>query len=282
MGLQGRLQDAMKEIERLKTSGTGTGAVKVPTAEVFKVSGRQRVLSPDEREELKSNLAKHPLIHPIVVRPKSDKGYELVSGHNRYDIYVELGKTEIDAYVSDVEAGVVDLFAFYANLLSPSLPDFEKYIGFKRRQTDTGMTQKELAEEAGLSVQKLSSLFAFDDLPAEAIETLREHPHVLGADAAAKMAKAVPAGRGERVVEAVKRLASREDGFTQAAAVQFANSVDRQPAAKTTPVEIRAGKQKFCTLDHRQNVVSVKFAKPEDAEIWAKKFEEFLRNSAKA
>lgn len=281
MGLQGKLKNALDEIERLKAQGSGNGAIKIPVTEIFKIPGRQRVLSTDEKKELTANLTQHPLIHPIVVRPKSEQGYELISGHNRLDIYKELGRTEIDAFISDVEASSADLFAFYANLLSPSLPDFEKYTGFKRRQAETGMTQKDLAEEAGISVQKVSSLFAFGDLPPEAIDILSAQPHVLGADAAVKLARAGAGGRHEKVIEAVRRLAALEEGFTQAAAVQFVNALESKKQVKASPIEIRAGKQKFCTLDHRSNVVSVKFAKAEDAETWAKKFEQFLREQAK-
>jgi hypothetical protein len=48
---------------------------------------------------------------------------------------------------------LVDLHAFYSNLLAPALCEWEKYRRLKRRMEMTGLTQARKAEEAGIAPQ---------------------------------------------------------------------------------------------------------------------------------
>ena len=124
---------------------------QVRIADLNIVEGRKRQLSEQEFSELKTNLAAFPLITPITIRALPKGGYELVSGHNRVEAYKQLGRTDIDANVIELQDEQVLPAAFYSNLLSPALPDYEKYLGFKQLQRETGKTQAELAKESGVS-----------------------------------------------------------------------------------------------------------------------------------
>jgi ParB family chromosome partitioning protein len=123
-------QELKNELARLRNE---RGVNLVPLDQLHSVPGRKRNLSTDEYDALRENLRNNPLITPITVSKNLDGGWNIISGNNRVEIYRELGKKEIAVYEVEVKDGEGDVKAFYANLLHPSLPDFEKYLRFKNR-----------------------------------------------------------------------------------------------------------------------------------------------------
>jgi len=280
MSLQGKYKEALAQIEQLQKGGI---AMDLDLSRIIKAPGRQRPLTPDERAELKANLDKNPLAHPVTVLPETEAGFELLSGYNRVDIYEELGRATIKAFVINVEPAKVRALAFYANLLSPSLPDFMKYRGLKERQEETGFTNEQLAEESGMSKSTISRLFQFDDLPASVIQVLEKNPFVLGATAAVGLAKATAAGRGDLVLEAVKKLVEaagdKQVKFTEENAVAYANA--NKPAAAKPQARpelvVKQGKRNFAKLVVRGDQVTIKFADPSALpDDWAERFKTFI------
>lgn len=283
MNLQGKYQQALHDIAQLKEQLETSPARMLEVAQLHEVPGRRRTLTDEEYRELKENLRNNDLVQAITVRPRQEGGYEVISGNNRVAIYKELGLTKILAVVQEMTDETADLAGFYANLLQPSLPDFEKFIGFKRRQLLTNKNQKALAEEAGISEATLSAIFSFDKLPEAAKDLLTQKPHVLGAKAASKLVAAVEAGHSQRVVEAVRQLVEDTD-YTQNQAVAYAVAKPSAAPAKELikPVVINSGKKKFCQLEARNGKVAISFADPEQAQTWLKKFEAFVRAEVKA
>jgi ParB family chromosome partitioning protein len=224
------------------------------------VPGRRRRLTPEQFEELKENLRNNPLIHPIGVKALASGRYEIVSGYNRVDAYRALGRTTVPINVLDIEADITDRAAFYANLLQPSLPDFEKYLGFRREKERSGASQRELAKLAGLPESTVSMLFAFEGLPTRARELIEDRPDGLGMSCAAELAKLTREGRGDRVVEAVELLLAGK--VTQKEAVQHAARHERAPAqrlAAAAPVKIKAGRLEFCQYVARGSSLRIDF-----------------------
>lgn len=227
---------------------------------LVEVGSRKRRLSEQQFEELRANLEKNPLVHPIAVRRRADGQFEVVSGHNRVAAYRALGRNTISVVVVDIEESRLDRSAFYANLLQPSLPDYEKYLGFKRERERSGATQKALAREAGISDAIVSMLFAFEDLPAAAIGSLESRPDVLGMNAAAELARLSREGRTEAVTEAVKLLV--EGRLTQKEAIAFASrrDVPVQPKSGTAvPIKIKSGRSDFCQYVAKGTTLRIDF-----------------------
>ncbi len=285
MSLQAQLREAHTLIAQLRQGASAGQVVDLPLSDIYKVPGRQRVLSPQERAELKANLANNPLGNPIVVLPRNERGHELFAGHNRLDLYGELGRLTIPAIIRDFDAEKANVLAFYVNLLAPDLPDYAKYVGLKSRQEETGFNQAQLSDESGLVPQSVSLLFNFERLPAAARQILDVSPHILGATAAKKLADAADKGKADRVVEALELLAAstKEDRFTEENAVRYANG-SQKPAKQTATANestVRKGAKNFCKITPRANQVTFKFADEETSLVWAKKFEEFLRAELK-
>lgn len=231
---------------------------------------RKRNLTLTQFAELKANLENNPLVHPITVRPVGDGLYEVVSGHNRLEAFRQLGRKSIPVVILDIADASVDRTAFYANLLQPELPDFEKYLGFREERNRTNATQKEMAKAAGILESVVSTLFAFDNLPERAIDLIAEKPEIIGMSCAAALAKLTKAGKGDKVVEVVELLF--EEKLTQKEAVQMASRTERMsaPRAASSPVKIRSGRQEFCQYQSRGGTLRIDF-KEEDARAEAEK-----------
>jgi ParB family chromosome partitioning protein len=284
MDLQGKYasaKDRIKELESLLAQGQ---SLEIPLEELHSVPGRRRKLSDEQFSELVENLRNNPLVQAITVRPRAEGGFEIVSGHNRVEAFRILGRSTITAVGLETNDDLVELSAFYANLLQPSLPDYEKYLGFKRRQLQTGKSQVELAAEAGVPATSVSDLFSFDRLPAEALAHLEVKPHILGSKAATKLAQAAESGNGQLVIEAVQMLA-KDSRYTQAQAVAHASRAKAQSAAaRTQPRVVKNGKQTFCKIQTRGNRIVVDFASSigeDEAVEWAKQFEQYVREKMK-
>ena len=66
-----------------------------------------RIVEDDEMSNMVDSIVKRGVIHPVIVRPKKDGTYEMISGHRRKKASQLAGMTEIKAIVremSDEEA----------------------------------------------------------------------------------------------------------------------------------------------------------------------------------
>lgn len=242
---QAKLEKAEAELEYFKFK-------KIPLIELHEVEGRKRTLSKDAFDELKANLAVHPLLHAVVVRKREEGGYEVIAGHNRIQAYRELGRTEIEADIKEVEDEAVYEAAFYSNLFTSALTDFEKYEGFKNIQSKTGENQKELAERAGVSTTQISNLFSFDKLPDQAKQYIRLKPDCIGFNTVAKIIK----GEESRVVEAIMHLANGK--FNEIQSIKYALNQESQSSKRANTETIKAGKKTFAEITSKENLIAIR------------------------
>ncbi|KMQ80331.1 Chromosome (plasmid) partitioning protein ParB [Candidatus Burkholderia pumila] len=278
MDAQHRINTAQARIKELETQLEHRAALEVPLDALVEVSGRRRKLAVEQFHELKSNLAQHALATPILVRSLSEGRFEIVAGHNRVAAYRELGRKTIRANVATIDEGEIEFAAFFSNLLSPSLTDFEKYWNFKRLQELSGLSRTEIADSAGLSKSHVTRIFSFDALPEEAKAALAEKPERLGSNAAQKLAALTEAGKDKKVTEAIRRLVE-DDGFTQDKAVALAT--EKPKATVPSATVVRSGRRKICEISTRNGVVGIRFFEKDasDAEVWSQRIVNFINKT---
>lgn len=261
------LNDRAKKAEALAAeyrSKLEQAPIEMPLDMLIEVPHRRRRLTPEQFDELKGNLAHNPLIHPITVQRVADGRFEIISGHNRAEVYRSLGRALIPVVVMELDTDHVDRSAFYANLLQPSLSDFEKYLGFKAERDRTGHSQKQMAKDAGVSESIISMLFAFDHLPEEALLLVERRPEAIGMSCAAEMAKLARSGRKAEVIDAVEQLV--EGRFTQKEAIRHASRKVAIAVARPTPqapVRVRVGRLEFCQYQSRGTSLRIEFRSEE-------------------
>jgi len=223
--------------------------------------GRRRKLTADQFNELKFNLANNPLATPISVRAVEGGRFELIAGHNRVDVYRELGKTVIRATVLDVSEDEASRLAFYTNLLSVKLTDYQQFLGFKQRVQESGKSIRELEFESGISRSSISRLMSFDKLIPELLMAIESSPSsewfpAYTAESVSKLTADVQL----KVLELLPLL--REGKLSMTA--MLAKVTPKPAAAPKQPVPrhvFKVGQKVVGELRHNEKGLSVTFSK---------------------
>lgn len=241
--------------------------------------GRRRSLSDEQFAELTENLRRNPLITPITVRAIEDHKFEVVSGNNRVAAYRDLGRTEIEGFIKEFEPNTEDRAAFFANLLQPSLSSFERYLGFKAELERTGLTQREISKQAGVSESNVSDLLAFDQLPAELIAILRTQVQALSAKGARLFIGAIEQGCDVAVAEAALNALARSE-ITEKEAVKRIRSnlsVGKKSVDLVRRTMYRAGNADRCEMVCRNSEIRLSFKVDADRQWIEAEVERLLR-----
>lgn len=273
----------VEELEAKLKDMEAAGARDIALDQLHEVEGRRRKLTEQQYHELKENLRNNPLVTPITVRKRAAGGFEIVSGNNRVAIFRELGRTQIPAALLDSDDAQAEINAFYANLLQPDLPDFEKYLGFKRiveRHPD--LTHADIAAGAGVSRSFVTQLMAFADLPADALAILAAQPGALGANAAQDLAALAKKGRGPQVVMAVAKIAAGEIDQGRAVKEAATDASGKVAAARPEPIRIKIGRATYCAIQRADKVLRIQFQSAEEAEAVQQAVRDVLEQRALA
>lgn len=268
--------------ERLENKGL----LHVAITDLHEIPGRKRTLDAEQYSQLLENLRHNDLVTPIVVRKREAGGYELISGHNRTQAFRELGRESIPAIISDIKDQDANKDAFFANLIHPALPDYEKFVGIQGFiKENPGFTLDNIAKQIGISKGHLAKILSFDRLPAAAHELLKANRGVLGAQMAIELAALAERGHSELVVAAIELIAKSELEQTKAKdwIQKTIASESKKPAQEVAkPISIKKGKAAFCNMRRAHKVIRLEFQSQEQAETLEKHIHEFLKTLAKA
>jgi ParB family chromosome partitioning protein len=249
--------------EQLATGARG--GVEISLVQLVEVSGRRRHMSREKYVELRENLRHNKLIHPVVVRPRPDGSFEIVSGHHRTDAFREIGRQTIRCVLDETTEEEANSGAFYANLMQSDLTDYEKYLGFAQMQQRQGTTQAQLAEQAGVDASLISRLMAFADLPNSVHQILQTQPGLLGAKAGSALAAIARNGNDAKVIEVVRRLVDKEVDEGQAVRLASTKGSPESPAKAATVSKIKTGRAVYCEIRTAKNVVRLQFQSDQEA-----------------
>lgn len=273
-GTIAKLESRITELE--KAQG---GAVELPLHLIDDSPYQDRHISEESVRELAENLRHNPLTSPIVVRRKGDR-FECIAGHRRRRAFELLGRNAIPAVVVEHDDSAALRSLVFDNLIAPSLPDYERYLGLARIRKQEGWTQEQLARQSGLDQSLVSRLLAFERLPVPIHRILSSHPAVLGAIHASQLVTLVESGAPEHaVIEAVERIARGEMNATQALAELRPNKPIKRPAPTTV---IKSGRHKYAEVLRRGDVIRISLADKglQDAEQLEQAIAELLKRHA--
>lgn len=270
MQFMAKESQALIQNDALKAEIAALKAPEIALSSITIVDGRRRKLSPQKYAELVENLKNNKLATPITVRSTGGGKFELISGHNRYQAFADLGRESIPAFVVDLNDIETVKGAFYANLLSETLPDYEKYKGFKEIMGKTGQTQAELAKEAGITAATMSLIMEFDKLPKEAIQLIEVRPDAIGYTALSKLKK-LPG-----MMDGIKAIVEKQVTLSEAVAIASATKM-KTAGDKPVPVVIKNGREHIAELIRREGVVSIRFKDASVAQKLVADIEELIR-----
>ena len=142
-----------------------TGVLELPIGQIQPNPFQPRAAFLEEDlEELKSSIAEHGLLQPVVVRP-SPLGYELIAGERRLRAVKALGRESIPAIIRHAEDEEMQTLALVENIQRVDLNAIEKARALKAMMRNFGLTQDDVAARVGKARTSISNLTRLLDLP---------------------------------------------------------------------------------------------------------------------
>lgn len=255
-------------------------ALILPIDRLLSSKLQTRKLDLSRVNELADHLSNNELTTPIVVRPSNtdiDK-FEIIAGHHRVEAFKKLGRTEIEAILRPMSDEEAQKHIFFDNLMAPDLPDFEKYKGFAAIRQRTGQSYESLAKDAGISKTLVVFYFAFEKLPQKALDILKQHPGILGANAAQKIA-ALKAN-DDKIAIGLKKIINNE--LDQKSIITFLKGGDIHKAKIDTREQIfKLNGKTICRLQNKDDkTFTLKFDKDFDSSSWHQKLTAFIKGES--
>ena len=124
--------------------------------------------------ELSESIAMHGVIQPLLVRPISDGGYQLIAGERRWRASRMAGLTQVPVVIREMSDSEAMELALIENLQREDLNPIEEAEGFKLLMDTYSLTQEQAAERVGKSRPAVANALRLLSLPAKVIVLLKE------------------------------------------------------------------------------------------------------------
>lgn len=131
-------------------------------------------IEPESLQELADSIKAQGVMQPIVVRPVSDRKYEIIAGERRWRATQLAGLDVIPAVVRDVSDEAAIAMALIENIQREDLNPIEEAVALQRLQQEFDLTQQEVAEAVGKSRSTVANLLRLMSLQ-EDVRRLVEH-----------------------------------------------------------------------------------------------------------
>ncbi len=121
-----------------------------------------KVLDDEKMQETVDSIKEYGVLVPILVRPKDDGTYEIVSGHRRHHASMLAGKTDIPAIVRDMDDDAAILVMVDSNLQRETILPSEKAFAYKMKldamRRTAGRPAKDNSSQVGMNFKGKQSL----------------------------------------------------------------------------------------------------------------------------
>ena len=166
---------------------------------------------------LADSIREHGMLQPILVRPLSSGGYQIVAGERRWRAARMLGLDEVPVTIRDLSDVETMQIAIIENLQRENLNPIEEAAGYNELIENYGMTQDQVAKMVGRSRSAIANAVRLLSLPERVLKMLEKgdisagHGRaLLGFDNEELMiATAIKASEGSLTVRQVEKAAQR-------------------------------------------------------------------------
>jgi len=134
----------------------------------------RRDIEPESLEELAASIRAQGVMQPIVVRPVSDRRYEIIAGERRWRAAQLAGLGTIPAVVRAVPDEAAIAMALIENIQRENLNPIEEASALQRLQQEFELTQQEVADAIGKSRSTVANLLRLMSLQ-EDVRRMVEH-----------------------------------------------------------------------------------------------------------
>jgi ParB family transcriptional regulator, chromosome partitioning protein len=190
----------------------------------------RRRFEPEATAGLAASLRHQGVLQPVVVRPRSEGGYELVAGERRWRAAREAGLDTLPSLVRDVDERDTLLLALVENVARENLSPVEEARAYASLVDEFELSLGEVAERVGRSKPSVSNRLRLLELPEEVLWMLARGELTEGH---ARAVLALPED------DARVRLARRvvRDGMTVRATERAAQEGGARRRPRATPVD---------------------------------------------
>lgn len=124
--------------------------------------------------ELAESISKHGLLQPLLVRPLTLGGYQIVAGERRYRACRMAGLTEVPVIIRELGETETMELALIENLQREDLTPLEEALGYKVLMDEHGFSQEEVAQSVGKSRPAVANALRLLKLPESISEYLKD------------------------------------------------------------------------------------------------------------
>lgn len=130
----------------------------------------------DERAlgELAESISMHGVIQPLLVRPLSDGGYQLIAGERRWRASRMAGLTEVPVVIREMADSEAMELALIENLQREDLNPIEEAEGLKLLMDTYSLTQEQVSERVGKSRPAIANALRLLCLPEEVLDFVKD------------------------------------------------------------------------------------------------------------
>lgn len=125
--------------------------------------------------ELAESISEHGLLQPLLVRPLTLGGYEIVAGERRYRACRMAGLTEVPVIIRELSESETMELALIENLQREDLTPLEEAMGYEVLMNEHGFTQDEVAKSVGKSRPAIANALRLLKLPEGVKELLKDN-----------------------------------------------------------------------------------------------------------
>ena len=118
----------------------------------------RRDIDPESLQELAESIRAQGIMQPIVVRPISDRKYEIIAGERRWRAAQIAGLDRVPAVIRDVSDEAAIAMALIENIQREDLNPIEEAVSLQRLQQEFDLTQQEVADAVGKSRSTIANL----------------------------------------------------------------------------------------------------------------------------
>jgi ParB family chromosome partitioning protein len=118
----------------------------------------RRDIDPESLQELAESIRAQGIMQPIVVRPISDRKYEIIAGERRWRAAQIAGLDQVPAVIRDVNDESAIAMALIENIQREDLNPIEEAVSLQRLQQEFELTQQEVADAVGKSRSTIANL----------------------------------------------------------------------------------------------------------------------------
>lgn len=134
----------------------------------------RKTFNEEALSELADSIALHGVIQPLLVRPISDGGYQLIAGERRWRASRLAGLTEVPVVIREMTDSEAMELALIENLQREDLNPIEEAEGYKLLMDTYSLTQEQAAERVGKSRPAVANAMRLLALPKEVLDLIKE------------------------------------------------------------------------------------------------------------